>query len=212
MGYAVVTEVLRPMLIRVNDESFVEDLCAHFTRSGFTVESAGGSMIQVYRRDTLSTDQERREIELHLRVWQASIRLSASIWSLNRDAYRAAARTTAHPPVARGLPPEQPGCIGWMRGTPSCASGTRLAKRSAPEDNRSGCSDATCAEEGSYRYERGSVPRAISDSSGCLRTTRNRSACVTTSSISGISCPGTTTNCIPSARTCSYSRRVRVTF
>jgi hypothetical protein len=72
MGYAVVTEVLRPMLIRVNDESFVEDLCAHFTRSGFTVESAGGSMIQVYRRDTLSTDQERREIELHLRVWQAS--------------------------------------------------------------------------------------------------------------------------------------------
>ena len=59
------------MLIRVNDESLVEDLCAHFTRSCFTVESAGGSMIQVYRHGS-STDQERREIEAHLRVWQAS--------------------------------------------------------------------------------------------------------------------------------------------
>jgi hypothetical protein len=60
------------MLIRVNDGSLVEDLCAHFTRSGFTVESAGGSMIQIDLRGAPSKDQERREIEQHLRVWQAS--------------------------------------------------------------------------------------------------------------------------------------------
>ncbi|MEO8289839.1 MAG: hypothetical protein ABI649_02450 [Gaiellaceae bacterium] len=60
------------MLIRLSDQSSVEDFCAHFRRSGFTVESAGGSMLQVYRLDAPDKEQERREVELHLRVWQAT--------------------------------------------------------------------------------------------------------------------------------------------
>ncbi|MEO8291356.1 MAG: hypothetical protein ABI649_10235 [Gaiellaceae bacterium] len=60
------------MLIRISDQSSVEDFCAHFHRSGFAVERAGGSMVQVYRLDAPSKDQERREVELHLRAWQAT--------------------------------------------------------------------------------------------------------------------------------------------
>jgi len=62
--------VLRPMLIRLDDEAFVDDLCVHFRRSDFVAERAGGSMIEVYRPDAPSA--ERREIELHLRVWRAT--------------------------------------------------------------------------------------------------------------------------------------------
>jgi len=60
------------MLIRLDDEAFVDDLCVHFRRSDFVAERAGGSMIEVYRPDAPSADQERREIELHLRVWRAT--------------------------------------------------------------------------------------------------------------------------------------------
>ncbi|MEX0816581.1 MAG: hypothetical protein WD027_04000 [Gaiellales bacterium] len=60
------------MLIRLGDASFAEDLCAHFRRSGFSAECVGGSMVEVYRRDAPTPAQERREVELHLRVWQAT--------------------------------------------------------------------------------------------------------------------------------------------
>lgn len=60
------------MLIRLYDDAFVDDLCAHFRRSDFTAERAGGSMIEVFRLDAPSPDQERREVELHLRVWRAT--------------------------------------------------------------------------------------------------------------------------------------------
>jgi hypothetical protein len=63
---------LRPMLIRLDDEAFVDDLCEHFHRSGFTAERAGGSMVQVHRLDAPSPDQGQREVELHLRVWRAT--------------------------------------------------------------------------------------------------------------------------------------------
>jgi hypothetical protein len=63
---------LRLMLIRLDDESFTTDLCMHFHRSGFTAQRVGGSMIEVYRSDAPSPDQERREIELHLSVWRAT--------------------------------------------------------------------------------------------------------------------------------------------
>jgi hypothetical protein len=60
------------MLIRLEDKAFLDDLCAHFRRSEFVVEPAGGSMLEVRRPDAPSPDQERREIELHLSVWTAT--------------------------------------------------------------------------------------------------------------------------------------------
>jgi hypothetical protein len=60
------------MLIRTNTPSEVDDLCAHFVRSGFLAEPAGGSMVEVQRPDAPTPEQERREVEVHLRVWQAA--------------------------------------------------------------------------------------------------------------------------------------------
>jgi hypothetical protein len=58
--------------IRLGDPSFADDLCAHFRRSGFTAEPVGRGMVEVRREDAPSLEQERREIELHLRVWKAT--------------------------------------------------------------------------------------------------------------------------------------------
>lgn len=60
------------MLIRLSDAALLADLCAHLLRSGFTVQEAGGTMIEVAQRDVPSPMQERREIELHLRAWHAT--------------------------------------------------------------------------------------------------------------------------------------------
>jgi hypothetical protein len=60
------------MLIRLTDASIADDLCVHFCRSGFGCDPAGGSMIDVIRPDAPSVEQERRELELHLRVWTAT--------------------------------------------------------------------------------------------------------------------------------------------
>ena len=59
------------MLIRLSETDLVDDLCESFRRAGFTAESAGGSMAEVYRIDAPEQDQERREIEIHLRIWHA---------------------------------------------------------------------------------------------------------------------------------------------
>jgi hypothetical protein len=59
------------MLIQISENAFVADLCAHFFRAGFTVSETEGAVIQVSREDAPSTDQERREVELHLAVWRA---------------------------------------------------------------------------------------------------------------------------------------------
>ena len=58
------------MLITLNDPSLATDLCAHFRRSGFRAESVGGAMIEVTTRYAAKPYEERREIELHLRIWQ----------------------------------------------------------------------------------------------------------------------------------------------
>jgi len=60
------------MLIRLDDETFLDDLCAHFRRATFTAERAGGSMVEIHRPDAPSPDQEQREIELHLHVYRAT--------------------------------------------------------------------------------------------------------------------------------------------
>ena len=61
--------VLNSMLIRLHNPALLEDLCVHFLRSGFTVERAGGAMLEVERRDAPSLEQARREVLMHLRIW-----------------------------------------------------------------------------------------------------------------------------------------------
>jgi hypothetical protein len=59
------------MLIRIDDNTLVEDLCAHYRRSGFHVEPVGGGMVEVGREDAPTPEQARHEVLLHLRVWLA---------------------------------------------------------------------------------------------------------------------------------------------
>ena len=59
------------MLISVSDITLIENLCAHYRRSGFRAEPVGGAMIEVARADAPSQEQERTEVLLHLRVWEA---------------------------------------------------------------------------------------------------------------------------------------------
>ena len=59
------------MLIRIDDNTLVDDLCAHYRRSGFRVESVGGGMVDVARENAPTPEQERHEVLLHLRVWEA---------------------------------------------------------------------------------------------------------------------------------------------
>jgi hypothetical protein len=60
------------MLIRLSEPDLVEDLCANFRRAGFVADSASGSMAEVRRLDAPALDQEKREVEIHLRVWRAT--------------------------------------------------------------------------------------------------------------------------------------------
>ncbi len=59
------------MLVLLDDPALLHDLCAHFRRSGFTVDPAGGSMVEVDRPDAPSAEQARNEIEMHLQIWEA---------------------------------------------------------------------------------------------------------------------------------------------
>jgi hypothetical protein len=72
-GFALFSH-LRPsplMLIRLDDNTLVDDLCAHYRRSGFRVEPMGGGMVDVARENAPTPEQERHEVLLHLRVWEA---------------------------------------------------------------------------------------------------------------------------------------------
>jgi hypothetical protein len=59
------------MRLRTGDPTLLDDLRAHFERSGFAVESTGDGDLDVRRPDAPSVEQEAREIELHLMVWRA---------------------------------------------------------------------------------------------------------------------------------------------
>ena len=59
------------MRIRLNDNALVDVLCAHYRRSGFRAELVGEGMIEVHRQDAPTQEQERREVLMHLRVWEA---------------------------------------------------------------------------------------------------------------------------------------------
>jgi len=59
------------LLISIEEPEFADDLCAHFERSGFHAQPVDGGMIEVGRDDAPNPRQERLEIALHLRVWEA---------------------------------------------------------------------------------------------------------------------------------------------
>jgi hypothetical protein len=58
------------MLIHLDNHALVNDLCAHFSRSGFRTQSVGGGMVQVIPPSAPTEDQGRRDLLLHLRVWE----------------------------------------------------------------------------------------------------------------------------------------------
>jgi len=59
------------MLIRLDDTTLVDDFCAHYRRSGFSAERVGDDRVEVARADAPTPEQERYELLLHLRVWEA---------------------------------------------------------------------------------------------------------------------------------------------
>jgi hypothetical protein len=64
---------LLSVLLRLDSQSLIDGLLAHFRRSGFQVESVGGLMVEVQGRDDAASHaQARNEVLMHLRVWQAA--------------------------------------------------------------------------------------------------------------------------------------------
>ena len=58
------------MLVLLDDLAYVDDLCAHFRRSGFAAAPAGGLMVELALSGAPSREQEEREIRLHLDLWR----------------------------------------------------------------------------------------------------------------------------------------------
>lgn len=59
------------MHIWLDDPTLADDLCAHYRRSGFHAERVDGGRVAVALADAPSREQERLEVLLHLRVWEA---------------------------------------------------------------------------------------------------------------------------------------------
>jgi len=57
--------------IRVDPSALLGDLCWHFERAGFAVQRLHSDSIAVRRLDAPSEAQARREIGLHLHIWEA---------------------------------------------------------------------------------------------------------------------------------------------
>jgi hypothetical protein len=66
------------MLISIEDHALANDLCAHYQRSGFEAESVGGGVVEVTLRDAPTPDQERREVLMHLKIWEVTRRRFAT--------------------------------------------------------------------------------------------------------------------------------------
>lgn len=58
------------MRIRITDPSLLEELGAHYARSGFAVRSVGERDLEVERPDAPSEEQGRREVVAHLLIWE----------------------------------------------------------------------------------------------------------------------------------------------
>ena len=57
------------MHVRLFDPAAIHELRHHFARSGFSVAGNGENLV-LGRPGALDAADERREIELHLQVWQ----------------------------------------------------------------------------------------------------------------------------------------------
>jgi len=57
------------MRLRLFDPAALPELRQHFVRSGFTVADDGEKLV-IRRPEARNAEQDRREIELHLQVWQ----------------------------------------------------------------------------------------------------------------------------------------------
>src|SRR5437868_11271122 len=57
------------MRLRLFDPAALPELRQHFLRSGFSVADDGEGLV-IRRPDQTNAEQERREIALHLQVWQ----------------------------------------------------------------------------------------------------------------------------------------------
>jgi hypothetical protein len=57
------------MRLRLFDPAALPELRQHFARSGFSVADDGTTLV-IRHPDATDDEQERREIELHLKVWQ----------------------------------------------------------------------------------------------------------------------------------------------
>jgi hypothetical protein len=60
---------LRPVRLRITDPSLREDLGAHYARAGFAVRPNGPDELEVERVDAPDRAQARREVEVHLLMW-----------------------------------------------------------------------------------------------------------------------------------------------
>jgi hypothetical protein len=60
---------LRLMRLRLFDPAAIPELRQHFHRSGFAIADDGERLV-IRRPDARNAEHERREIELHLQVWQ----------------------------------------------------------------------------------------------------------------------------------------------
>jgi hypothetical protein len=60
------------MLIRTDGHKLAADLCAHYRRSGFHARSVGDGMLEIARPDAPDHEHERRDVLMHLRVWEAT--------------------------------------------------------------------------------------------------------------------------------------------
>jgi hypothetical protein len=58
------------MLVHVTDDELVDDLIAHYVRSGFVATGVGGGVVEILRPDAPDVGQEQREITLHLKLWE----------------------------------------------------------------------------------------------------------------------------------------------
>jgi hypothetical protein len=59
------------LTIAIDDTTLFDDLCWHFSRSGFLVARLKLGAVQVSRPDAPTQGQGRREVALHLAVWRA---------------------------------------------------------------------------------------------------------------------------------------------
>jgi hypothetical protein len=58
------------MRVLIDDPAFLDDLCAHFWRAGFTADPIDEGTVEVDRPDAPTPQQASAEIRVHLQLWR----------------------------------------------------------------------------------------------------------------------------------------------